>query len=458
MSFINFLSASLRLVDLIDSKHAIGGSYVANVNEDRTGDSKGYWLDLAIHLLEFLREQEININRSYVHLDDYYYHIKSRHPGVCMNDILYVASILCSPTVFEFINPDESLPIPQSTKETNLLERSKTKTGYRLSKHGRECLSLSDGFQALIYAEQDANKICVAIDRSRFEDALRFCKEISSRLRTYAIEISKSLERPDRESILLDFMEHHKGYLESIDNVQVSAKEARHKLSNETVMTVMDEIYGEESEIKRQILIGSTRKLLQTVERLGRKMTELLIAVQTKDTTSIGIESYDKVAARFALSLCGSVAIERISEMTGPWFCNLQYMSPSDTSKYFKDAIISQPKESFSFSTEITEMPDEISNLFKEHYKEISKRLKDGPLPLTEALEKGWLYLDDGCEGLTNLLGVYNSPDWLEVDGDTIHICRSGYALKHQFNSGKRVYGDDLLLVMSNQEVLDGSL
>lgn len=458
MSFIKFLSSSLRLVDLIDSKHTVGGSYIVNVKEERTGDSKGYWLDLAIHLLEFLREQEINANRSYVHLDDYYNHIKVRHPGVCMDDLLYVASTLCSPTIFEYIEPTEDLPVPRATKETNLLERSKTKTGYRLSNHGRECLSLSDGFQALIYAEQDANKICSAIDRNRFEDALRFCKEISSRLRTYAIEISKSLERPDRESILQDFMEHHAGYLESIENVQSAAKEARHKLSSESTITAMDEIYGEESEIKRQILIGSTRKLFQTVERLGRKMTDLVVAVQTKDTTGIGIESFDKVATRFALSIRGNVAIERISEMTGPWFCSLQYMSLSDTGKYFRDALISHPKGGFSFSTEVTEMPDEISALFKEHYKEISKRLNDGPLSLTEALGKGWLYLDDGCEGLTNLLGVYNNPDWLDVDGDMIHICRSGCALEHQFKSGKRVHGDDILLIVSNKEKQNGAL
>jgi len=452
MSFINYLGATLRFVDLIDSRHAIGGKYLVNVNEERAGNSKGYWLDLAIFMLEFLREREVGYSGSYVHLDDFREYISKRHPGVTHDDVLYVASVLSSPTLFEYIDPVDQLPIPRATKETALLERSKTKTGYRLSKQGREALAMSDGFQAIIYAEQDAHKICVAIDRHRFDDAFRFCQEISVRLRGYALEITRSLERPDREATLRDFMEHHDGYIEIMANVQNAVQEARHKLSTESVIEAFSLTFGEDGDANRMALVGITKKLIQSVERLGRKMTDLVIAVQSRETTGATVQGFDKVAMRFALSLKGKVAITRILEMIGPWRCSVQYMAISDTGRYFKDNPASVEKTGLSFSTEIEEMPEALSDLFREHLAEISGRLSEGPLSLTEALERGWLYLDDGCEGLFGLLGVYNCPDELGFDGATIHVCRSNHKFTRCFRSGYQIHGEDILLVVASSE------
>jgi len=452
MSFINYLGATLRFVDLIDSRRPIGSKHPMDANEDRPGHSKGYWLDLAIFMLEFLREREVVYNGSHVHIDDIKEYISKRHPEVTHDDVLYVASILSSPTLFEYMDPTDQSPIPRATKETALLERSKAKTGYRLSKQGREALAMSDGFQAIIYAEQDAYKICVAIERHRFDDALRFCHEISVRIRGYALEITRSLERPDREATLRDFMEHHEAYIDIMVNVQNAVQEARYKLSTEPVIEAFNMTFGEDSDANRMILVGTTTKLTQSVERLGRKMTDLVIAVHSREASGATVQGFDKIAMHFALSLKGKVATHHILEMIGPWRCSVQYMAVSDTGKYFKDDIIPIEKAELSFTTKIEAMPEALSDLFRKHLAEISARLSEGPLSLTEAMESGWLYLDDGCKGLFALLGVYNCPDELGFDGSVIHVCRSNHKFSRDFGSGYQIHGEDILLVVGSSE------
>ncbi|PJF37777.1 MAG: hypothetical protein CUN55_20350, partial [Phototrophicales bacterium] len=98
MSFIDYLSASLRLVDLIDSRHEKGGQFTGYSTEERPGSSKGYWLDIAIHLLQFLREREATLGSGFVHLDEFKEFIKERHPDITDNDVRYVASVLSCPS------------------------------------------------------------------------------------------------------------------------------------------------------------------------------------------------------------------------------------------------------------------------------------------------------------------------------------------------------------------------
>ncbi|RMD84406.1 MAG: hypothetical protein D6820_01130 [Lentisphaerae bacterium] len=93
-------------------------------------------------------------------------------------------------------------------------------------------------------------------------------------------------------------------------------------------------------------------------------------------------------------------------------------------------------------------MPAAISELFREHLDEIRNRLQEGPLPLSEALEKGWLYVDDGCEGLSKMVGVYNCPDAFGFGEAKLHVCKTNRRLNHSFRSGKTVHGEDIQLMI----------
>ena len=139
MDWIPLIAATVRLVDLHDSDRVPGDS-ASRFNlyrESRPGNHDGHWLDVGLTVIEYLRERESDVAGGFVSGTEIYQALADRIPRITPEDVSFVLSALTVPAEIWFVERLDTGARPvNSTKETNLVERSRTADAYRLVASG----------------------------------------------------------------------------------------------------------------------------------------------------------------------------------------------------------------------------------------------------------------------------------------------------------------------------------
>ena len=93
----------------------------------------------------------------------------------------------------------------------------------------------------------------------------------------------------------------------------------------------------------------------------------------------------------------------------------------------------------------VDELPTPIERFLEAYRSEILDELRTGPVSLSDAVNKGWLQIDD-VDLLPQLVGVYASPDWLDETNDDLAVSIAPGSLDMPLPDGGRLEGDDLVL------------
>lgn len=455
--WLPFLTSAVRLVDLHDSGHTPHAQPVAP-SEYRAGNGDGLWLDLALQLLEYVRERDAEVNESWVPLDEFWVHARTRHPSLLEQDIQFVVTTLSTPCTLTLLRDvaGADRPVPYATKDTALLERPahKATDRCRLTQTGRLAIALSRAGQSWLYAHHDAEKIVSAIKYGEFELVPTHCAYVAQSIRNFGHEITRALERPGMDVLLKTFLEREQNYREAIGKVQAAVEAATDLLSvNETCQRLDDWLAAHrESDLSLYVLHRSLVRLMQSVERLGRHFADFIARVTSQNRETIGGVRFDKLAVYLAYYPPSFGILSACLKAVGPWTIATSCVGPEELVGSLNGELSLEPLQDMTFNDEVlTELPSCMERFLSAYRDQILTSLRAGPLSLQSAIDRGWLSLD-GEAVLSQLVGVYAAPTWLS-EGDRLVVAFQSGTLKAALGDGRLLMGDDLVLALTPAEV-----
>lgn len=418
MKCLPLLRLSARLLDLHDAQREPGNSAVYT-QEERAGWRDGRYLDLACIVLDVLRGLAHESGNEFIGFDALLISVREVDLQVDPEELRYVLNVLARPTELWVVDRSDGRADLVSDKQTNLVERTHYADDYRLTLTGRDAIGISSNISDFAYAEGDALKLLRAIESGDFDVVPSFSDGLLDTIRFASLELRQEIERGqvDQESEVFKVkMPRFRNVIEKTSELLRQA-EARLKSwrlpdNDELDDTLAVDVY----ELEHQIL-----RVYQALESFGRDLAELTKIAAKRRTSAVTTTDFLEVALNLVKRPPSDLQLESLFRRFGPLRLNGIFPSPVDVRGRVR---ISLAKEEIAprFETAVggTDAVDTRLRFFGEYADVIWSRLGSGPLPLSEALERGWCVLDGTLE-LAELLGVYLAP-WALSDDEPIEL------------------------------------
>lgn len=425
MDWIPLIASTVRLIDLHDSDRVAGES-ASRFNlyrETRPGNGDGLWLDVGLTIIEYLRERENEVAGGFVSGSELQDTLVERIAGLTREDVGFVLSALTVPAEIWFIERLETGSRPvNSTKETNLVERSRTADAYRLSPAGRTSAGLAANVRDIAYIAGSAKNLLTAIKAKDFLKITELSSSIIDVLRAFRQEIESRRECGRRDEVQEFFILRGEVIREQIEEAAQILFEANEFLSlastrNDFLAWIaeMDKLgkpsfgHGYAIEHLRRVA-GHTLKLLESFTQL------------VEESIALDSEPFQPISfIDLSTALAGKPFQENLYMALIRSFGPTQYKQPMPCPFDFFGII--EPERTADIREEDTD--DEGAEDFgiraidfvAEHSAEILAELRKGPLSLNAALQRGWIRVNaQGINDISTLLGTYCDPSMLGAD------------------------------------------
>jgi len=454
MDWTDYLSTVVRLVDLHDSGHK-PGTASPPPSEDRPGLGTGLWLDIAVKLIEYLHEHDIEANEGWIYLGEFIEEM-GKHHGVSEDDVQYVVSYLATPSrICSVVEKDDGPPHAiKTTKETALVERPLHQVAdrCRLTQIGRQALQMAKMTSNWLYAKHDAQKLCTAILTEDFGVIITQAAAIAQAVRSFSHEITRLLERPGEQEVWETYTKRANDYIEAISDVGDAVIGASDLFATKDVRVRFEAWQSaQQGDVISAELINETLlEIMQSVTKLRRKFADLITELASQKRTIIGNIRFDKAALWAAFNMPSHDQIQLCLTALGPWEVEAFFPSPLDLYGAMRADIEEDHTNILQFDEESEqELPAAIHRFLTQYKQEILDTLQEGSVSLSAAIAKGWVSLD-GAIALTELVGVYAAPDWMGVEGQQIGIAFSPGVLNATLPDGAHLRGDELMMFLTN--------
>lgn len=453
MNWRDLLALTAKLLDAHDSGHTPGGKPVV-VNEERAGRADGLWFDIATSLLEYLNEYEAATNDSWVRLGEFMAAMRDRH-GVDEDDVRWVVNFLATPTRLTTVTADDHgvAAGESSTKSTALVERPRYRAAdkCRLTRQGRTVVKLAKGAQGLLYSQYDAQKILLALNHGDFGAALDQADAVNQEVRGFSQELTRLLEQPVSQETRDTYESQKEAYLQAIASVDATAEQALALFGTESVRTAFEswaEGMGVDAPSEaafRDRLRDTVRSVQSLSGRVQNMITELVAArrevVGNIDFTQAALKLVFSPPAHWELS--GALAT------LGPWSPAAAFPAAEDLLGSLPLQEVCDDVENLVFDDEVPDedgVPGVIVEFLATHGEAIKQSLLSGePVSLSSAIAKGMMDTG-GVDSLGELVGVYVSPDWLQLDGMALRVGFVADQLDLDMPDGGKLWGDELVI------------
>ncbi len=444
--WIGFLSAAFRLVDLHDTTRSFGVA-PGTVKEARTGRGDGLWLHLAVPLLAYLDECDLESNEGWNPIGPFQKEVIAGPEGLREEDVQQFVSYLATPTEVYFLKEDRLV----STKDTALIERRSMRAQAdlcRLTQRCRLALGLARLSHNWLYAHHDAGKLMSAIQYGEFQDLPRQCSSLGQSVRAFSHEITRVMEQPGKSEQVEHFLQRGNQYLDSIQKVQGAVRNAREMLGTAEVRDRFEQWLEARGEwdLSLGLLRRSLDELMQSVERLSRRFSAFLHQVTETRREVVGNIPFEQAALAFVFKPPDAHTLDTLAGNLGAWLPALAFGAPQDMQGLLRAEVDShQALQARVFGEDAdAERECTLMELFvMERREEILAALAAGPLRLGEAVERGWARLD-GQPRLSELVGVYGAPSWLGPDAEGIRLILKPGALEARLEGRSWLAGDDI--------------
>lgn len=425
LDWIPLIASTARLIDLHDSDR-IPGDSPSRFNlyrETRPGNHDGHWLDVGLTVIEYLRERESEVAGGFVSGTEIHEALSQRIVGLTPEDVRFVLSALTVPAEIWFVERLDTGARPiNSTKDTNLVERSRTADAYRLSPAGRTAAGLAANVHDIAYIAGSAKNLLTAIKARDFAKITELSSAIIDVLRTFRLEIASRRDGGRHDEVRDFFMKRGEVIREQIQEASQILLDANEFLSLPATregfkvwVAEMDRLgkpsfgHGYAVEHLRRVA-GQTLKLLES-------FTQLVEESITSDTDAFQPVSFIDLSTSLASKPMQENLYLRLIRSFGP----TQYKQPLPCPFDFFGII--EPERTSGVREEDTDSDGVENNgirgitFIAEHGAAIIAELRKGPLTLSEALQRGWIQFDsDGIWDISALLGTYCDPSMLGVD------------------------------------------
>ena len=418
MNCLPLLRLSARLIDLHDALREPGNP-PAYTQEERSGWRDGRYLDLAALVLEVLRGFAHDSGNAFTGFDALLLSVREISPQVDPDDLRYVLNVLSRPTELWAIDRTDGKMDLVSDKQTNLVERTYYADDYRLTPTGRDAISVSTNITDFAYAEGDALKLLRAIETGDFDVVPSFSDGLLDTIRYASIELRQEIERGevDQDSEVFKvkmprFRDVIQKTSELLRQAEARLKSWRAPTNDELDETLSVDVY----DLEHQVL-----RVYQALESFGRDLSELTRIAAKRRTSAVAPMDFLEAALNLVKRPPSDRQLALLFRQFGPLRLNGAFPSPIDVKGKVR---VAGAKEEiaprFDTAIGITETVDQRLQFLNEYADAIRSRLAAGPLPLSEALDRGWCVLNGRLE-LAELLGVYMSP-WALDECEPIEI------------------------------------
>lgn len=456
MDWIPLIASTARLIDLHDSSRSAGlaaSQYDLN-REARGGNHDGLWLDVALTTIEYLREREGEVAGGFVSGTEVRDTLQQRVTGLTAEDVRFVLSALTTPSELWFIERTVAGGRPvNSTKDTCLVERSRTADAYRLAPAGRTASSLAANVRDIAYIAGSAKNLLTAIEARDFGKIAELATAIVDVLRAFRMDIESRREGGRPSDIQTFFRERGDVIKEQIDDAARILTKAHEQLSlpskrDEFLAWVARREHEGKSSFGHGYAIDQLRRVAAQTLKLLESFTQLVEASLQADDEAFEAISFTDLSARLAaqpyqeglynalIRTFGATQMRRPMPCAFDYFGTVEPRRVADVSPEDRDVDGSEHGSAG------------ILRFMGEHRDAILAALRKGPLPLVEALQRDWVRLDAaGSHDLSGLIGVYGDPSMLDSPANiTVRLGEGRDAFDHP-GSGRWSF-DALLMVL----------
>lgn len=453
MDWIPLIASTARLIDLHDSNRQAGhaASQYDLYRESRAGNHDGLWLDVALTVIEYLRERENEVVGGFVSGAEVREMLQARIPGLTDEDVRFVLSALTTPAEIWFVErmDNGSRPI-NSTKDTNLVDRSRTADAFRLASSGRTVAGLAANVRDIAYIAGSAKNLLTAIKARDFWKITDLASAIIDVLRTFRLEIESRREGAQRDDVQAFFKERGDVIKEQIEEAAQILIEASDFLSLPATrddfqvwISAMDRA-GKPS-FGHGYAIEHLRRVATQTLKLLESFTQLVQESLTVDDNVFKPISFIDLSTVLAATPFQEGLYSSLIRSFGPTQLRQPMPCPFD---FFG---IIEPRQVVDIQEEDVDIygAEDIGvraiSFVTEHGDEILNELRKGPLSLADALRNGWIHLDtSGIGDLSALVGTYCDPSMLGA----------GVNIAVRLGEGREVFEIDVIGRLTFDEVV----
>ncbi|WFF42584.1 hypothetical protein EVC62_14350 [Salinicola endophyticus] len=421
------LVATTRLLDLHDSAHEPGSPFVQVNQEQRRGLRDGYWLDLGCLLLDYLLEVDFATNSAFVTQRRCLSHLRGEYPALPADDLSFVINLLATPSEIHYrewqAGPADNELAPgersgRSTKRTALIEKQGQTGQVRLTPSGRQAVTLASQVEDLLYSEYDAAKVMAALSRGDYARVPDITQQILMAIRALTQELRRVRENPTHEGKLAALEENERHYHNALSTIQNTLLSARAQLSAPGVAEHFAHwAEQQETEWDLRMLSGAIGRVLNAIENLSRRLSELLSDIAEGRIQSMGVIDFAGLAQRLLLApppqrLQDAVVARMMPLGTRVAIPRVETLLP---------LVETRRAERSGAALVFDEAGDRpgadplLARYLKARGPALRQRLREAPLSLPEALREGWHRFDDeALDCLPQLLNTFVDTQLLD--------------------------------------------
>ena len=460
MDWTDYLSSTIKLIDLHDNEH-VAGSAGSLPNEERAGLKDGLWFDMAVSLIEYLRDKDVEGRNEWIYLSEFTNEMEVKH-GIKEIDVQFVVNYLSTPSRIHTVadNKDGNSHRVRTTKKTNLVERPphKVTDRCRLTQIGRQSLQIAKVAGSLLYTKHDAQKLQTAIMTGDFDVIAPQAVAIIQTIRSFSIEVTQLSERPGDEESWQTYSLHSKDYLQAINDVESAVMDASELFATQRIM----DQFNVWVELQQNSIISAIHiqeilnEIMQSTTQLRRKLSSLIEKLSSPRRAVIGNVNFGKAALYLASNPISEEQMISLFVRLAPWSVDASLPSAID----LQDSIQLTSKVAGHAPLEFSLVPDNdlpavIVDLLDNYKQEIMEELRKGPVSLTSAIKKGWIEID-GESMLSELIGIYSSPDWMGDENKNLGVGFQKGGLDVALPDGSKLIGDELIMALIDKDRSNG--
>lgn len=456
MDWIPLIAATARLIDLHDSTR-VRGEATSQFNlyrEVRSGHADGIWLDVALTTIEYLRAREGEVMGGFVSGTELTEALREHIPKLTIEDVKFVLSALTTPAELWYVERSGTACRPlKSTKDTYLVERSRTADAFRLAPAGRTAIALAANVRDIAYIAGSAKNLLTAIKARDFWKITDLSSAIIDVLRAFRLEIESRRERAWQDEVRRFFLQRGEIIREQIAEAAHILLQANDVLSTpsargdfQTWSDAMEDAgkpsfgHGHAIEILRQVAT-QTLKLLESFTGLveeslaPRAETFRPVSFIELSSTLATRSGFDGVYTAF-ISSFGPIRYKRATPCP---FDFLGIFDPTEQAAIEREDIDTT-------GSEVRET--RAMRFMNDHRQAIVAALRRGPLPLHEAFQRGWIDIDkNGVDDISALIGAYCDPSLLDAGSSiTVELSKQRDIFTHE-PTGRWTF-DDLVMTL----------
>lgn len=453
MDYIPLLSATARLLDLHDSDRGYGES-PAFTRESRPGKADGIYVDIAALVIQCLKVQDETAHQEYMPFAAILRHVRLVRPDAGVDDVAYVLNVLRRPTELYYLERStESLDVERHSekRKTAIVDKTDYADEYRLSPTGRMLPVLVNAAKDATYLRGDAYNLLHAVEFRDFQKVGVFADEIVGQLRNEILDILAALEKVGKTETVDKYVGRFDQYCRVINETVDIVRKAEEELDKKTTADDFSEwLDRSDADITFDSVRAHVLRVRQVLLIFNRRVSELVQAASQGKRIAVPPPSFLDVAASLLRTpfsesqeshfLCqwGAVTLE------APFHSVLDGMNAVQVRE-------GEPEVSpLEFSDDAVESVAELGKvIFLARYgSEIASSLKQAPLRLSDAIDRGWFMLD-GKPSIGDLVGVFVAPETLPI-GDKLEIRVAPDLVTRPIDGGDLLFSDLELAIRSN--------